>query len=167
MLNYSEGAQHCKLNSARLETSARIILKDEDGTDSFGLLLYYLSYEEIAKAIFCLFVDRKWVTEDFVDYVFKYHEAKIFLFEEIFRSLEIINGKGHLGGAPIGDVLLENFIELHKRVIKEHRRKTMDFVYVGKNNDWKVPSFSLSNIKEIGKKKSYIKYGHLTPFLNL
>ncbi len=40
MVDYAEGTEHCRVNSKGLETSARIILKDEDGTDSFGLFLY-------------------------------------------------------------------------------------------------------------------------------
>ena len=84
MLDYSLGADICARNSRRLETSARIILKDEDGTDSFGLFLYHIAYEEISKALFCYFVHRKWISEEFVEKIFRDHKAKIFLFDEIF-----------------------------------------------------------------------------------
>jgi len=47
VVNYLEGAGLCETNSDRLQTSARIILKDHDGTDPFALFLYYIAYEEM------------------------------------------------------------------------------------------------------------------------
>jgi len=149
MVNYSEGADHCRTNSNRLETTARIILKDEDGTDSFGLFLYHIAYEEMAKAVFCLFVERGWVTKDFVSQIFRRHEAKIFLFEEIFRSFELNKGQGYLGGKKIGEISLEDFMKEHKPNILKHRKKTNDFLYVGNTSPWNVPSVSISNVKDI------------------
>ena len=145
MLNYAKGAEYCKTNSERLETSARIILKDEDGTDSFGLFLYHIAYEEMAKAIFCLFVNRGWIDENFVTPVFRDHRTKIFLFEEIFRSFAVIDGLGYLGGTKLGEKSLYEFIKKHDSNIEKHRKITNDFLYVGKNNDWKVPSLSIPN----------------------
>src|SRR3972149_7721990 len=126
MLDYSEGANHCLTNSSRLETSARIILNDDNGTDSFGLFLYYIAYEEIAKAIFCLFVERGWIKEEFVDKIFRDHRVKIFLFDEIFRSFEVNGGRGYLGGKPLGDISLNDFTKTYESIIKDHRDKTTD-----------------------------------------
>jgi hypothetical protein len=42
MLNYLEGSNHCQLNSDRLQASARIILNNSDGTDSFGLFFMWI-----------------------------------------------------------------------------------------------------------------------------
>ncbi len=148
MVDYFEGANHCKTNSARLETSARIILKDDNGTDSFGLFLYFIAYEEIAKAIFCLFVARGWINEDFVNRIFIDHRTKIFLFDEIFRSFEVNAGKGFLGGKPLGDISLHDFIKFHESIIQEHRDKTKDFLYVDKNDSWNFPLVSIPNVKE-------------------
>ena len=139
MLDYSEGANHCLTNSSRLETSARIILNDDNGTDSFGLFLYYIAYEEIAKAIFCLFVERGWIKEEFVDKIFRDHRVKIFLFDEIFRSFEVNGGRGYLGGKPLGDISLNDFTKTYESIIKDHREKTTDFLYVDKNDSWHIP----------------------------
>lgn len=147
MLNYLEGAEQCKTNSDRLQTSARIILKDKDGTDSFALFLYHIAYEEIAKGIFCLFVHRNWVTEEFVNRVFSDHKTKIFLFEEIFRSFKVLRGQGYLGGKKLGERSFDEFIKEHKSNISKYREITKDFLYVGKNNNWKVPAVSISDIK--------------------
>ena len=159
-LDYSKGAYYCRTNCSRLETSARIILNHQDGTDSFGLYLYYLAYEEMAKGIFCLYVKRGWVTQNFVNEVFKQHEKKIFLFEEIFRSFEIINGVGYLGGKKLGEKSLNDFEIEHKSIIKKHREKTKNLVYVGKNSEWKIPLVSISNIKQ-EEKEIKSKIAHL------
>lgn len=148
MVNYSEGADFCRVNSGRLETSARIILNDKDGTDSFGLFLYHIAYEEISKAIFCLFVERKWVDESFVTKVFQDHKAKIFLFEEIFRSFGVYGGHGHLGGKKLGEKSLDEFIKDHKAKILTHRKTTNDFLYVNKTDKWEVPDLLLKNVRD-------------------
>jgi len=67
MVDYLEGANHCETNSNRLQYSAETILKDDDGTDSFALFLYYIAYEEIAKGVFCLFVHKGYVPEEFYE----------------------------------------------------------------------------------------------------
>ncbi len=147
VVNYLEGANHCETNSDRLQTSARIILRDPDGTDSFGLFLYYIAYEEIAKGIFCLFVDKGYVSEEFVDDVFVRHHPKIALFEEIFRSFAYRDGTVHLGGKRIGEIPLGDFIREHLEKIREHRRITMDFLYVDKGETWKTPQVEISDIE--------------------
>jgi len=148
MLNYLEGANHCESNSDKLQTSARIILKDSNGTDSFGLFLYYIGYEEIAKGIFCLFVHRGYVTEEFVNIVFQQHHPKIALFEEIFRSFEVHAGTCYLQGKKLGEIPLNEFIKDHIKKIQEHRRKTMDFLYVDRGDNWKVPEVEVSDIEK-------------------
>jgi len=149
MVNYLEGAEHCKTNSARLETSAHIILQNDDGTDSFGLFLYYIAYEEIAKAIFCLFVHKGWLQEDFINPVFTDHRTKLFLYEEIFRSLAFSSGEPFLGGARLGEISFDEFIDEHRTAIMEHRNRTKDFLYVGKKEDWEVPQVDISNVNEL------------------
>lgn len=148
MLDFLEGANHCESNSDKLQTSARIILNDANGTDSFGLFLYYIAYEEIAKGIFCLFVHRGYVSEEFVNIVFQQHHPKIALFEEIFRSFAVYDGTCHLGGKKLGEIPLDEFINDHMEKIKEHRRRTMDFLYVDKGDNWKVPVVEIPNIEE-------------------
>lgn len=148
MLDYLSGSEHCRTNSRRLETSARIILKDEDGTDSFALFLYHIAYEEIAKGIFCLFVHRNWINEEFVNRVFEDHRAKIFLYEEIFRSFEVKEGICYLGGKKLGEIPFSDFIAEHRESINSHRRKTMDFLYVDKNSDWIIPEVEFADIDE-------------------
>jgi len=151
MINYLTGALSCETNSDRLQTTARIILKDSNGTDSFALFLYYIAYEEIAKAIFCLFVYKGFVKEEFVDEVFKQHQPKIALFEEIFRSFSFKQGFCYLGGEKLGDIPLEDFVKNHIQKIKEHRTKTMDFIYVDKGDTWKIPSLEISDIDKMEK----------------
>lgn len=152
MVNYLEGAEFCQTNSDRLETSARIILKDEDGTDSFALFLYYIAYEEIAKGIFCLFVHKGYVDEEFITQVFSRHHPKIALFEEILRSFEYKNGTVHLGRKPLGEIPLGEFIHNHLEKIHKHRQTTMEFLYVDKDDPWKIPQVEISDIIEREKK---------------
>lgn len=148
-MDYLQGAEYCYTNSQRLETTARIILKDEEGTDSFALFLLYLAYEEIAKAIFCIFVHKKWVSSEFIDPIFKRHEFKIFLFEEIFRSFRIMHRVGYLGGKRLGEIPLREFEQQYESLISEHRDKTLGFLYVGKQgNTWKYPQVVISNLDE-------------------
>jgi len=148
MLDYLEGAHHCESNSDKLQTSARIILNDSNGTDSFGLFLYYIAYEEIAKGIFCLFVHKGYVSEEFVNSVFEQHHPKIALFEEIFRSFAFYDGACYLGGKKLGEIPLGGFIKSHIDKIREHRKTTMDFLYVDKNETWKVPLVEIPDIKK-------------------
>ena len=141
MLNFLEGADHCLLNSIRLQTTADIITRDEVGTDSFALFLYYMAYEEIAKGVFCLFVHKEYVSDEFVQSVFERHHPKIALFEEILRGFAFYDGNVFLGDRRLGDTQLDDFVSSHLDTIREHRRKTMNFIYVDKDaNTWKVPS---------------------------
>lgn len=148
MLDYFEGAKHCRTNSIRLSTSARILLNDRDGTDSFGLFLYYIAYEEMAKAIFCIFVERGWVDPEFVKPVFADHTAKIFLFDEILHSFEMKDNHAFLGGERLGQKPLEEFIKKYKSSNKQHRKTTNDFLYVDKSSTWKTPLVSISTKKK-------------------
>jgi len=148
-LNYLEGAELCHTNSARLETSARIIVKDEDGTDAFGLFLYYIAYEEMAKALFCLFVHKGWISEDFIKPVFIDHKAKIFLFDEFFRTFELIDGRGFLRGKPLGDVSFSNFKKQYENESQKHRNFTNDLLYVDRiDNNWVFPKLEMKNFAE-------------------
>ena len=147
-LDYKEGSEHCRLNSDRLSTTARIIKKSEDGTDSFALFLYSLSYEEMSKSVWCLFVDRGWVSESFIKKVFRWHDSKIFLFDEMFRSFKVVHGQGYLGGAKLGDIVLENFVSKHKQMIEQYRERTKNFIYVGKKNSWETPKFNIENFDD-------------------
>ena len=148
MLDYFEGANHCRTNSRRLSTSARILLKDRDGTDSFGLFLYHIAYEEMAKAVFCLFVERGWVNPEFVKPVFADHKAKIFLFDEIFCSFEMKDNHAFLGGERLGQKSLEEFMKKYESSNKQHRKITNDFLYVNKGNIWKIPSVQIQSKKQ-------------------
>lgn len=154
LVDYLEGANYCETNSDRLQTTARIILNDSDGTDSFALFLYHIAYEEIAKGIFCLFVHKRYVSEEFVNSVFVHHQPKIALFEEIFRSFAFYEGYCYLGGKKLGEIPLDDFVREHIKKIREHRKETMDFLYVDKNDNWKVP---LVEIPDIQKKENEIK----------
>lgn len=147
MVDYLEGADHCESNSDKLQATARIILDDSNGTDSFALFLYYIAYEEIAKGIFCLFVHRGYVCEEFIEQVFVRHHPKIALFEEIFRSFAYKDKTVHLGGKRLGEIPLGDFIRKHLEKIHDHRQITMDFLYVGKGESWKVPVVEISDIE--------------------
>ncbi len=147
MVDYLEGANHCEVNSDRLQISARIILKDEDGTDYFALFLYYIAYEEIAKGVFCLFVHKGYVSDEFVESVFEQHHPKIALFEEILRSFGFREGSVFLGGRRLGEIPLSDFIRSHIDKIRQHRETTMDFLYVDNTDPWKVPLVEISDIE--------------------
>jgi len=149
VIDYSIGAENCYTNSERLQTSARILLKNEDGTESFALFLFYIAYEEIVKAIFCLFLHKKWITKEYADPIFKHHEKKIFFYDEFFRSFQLKERRGYLGGKKLGDVPLADFQKIHASAISKHRKKTKDFLYVGLDgNDWKSPLYSIPNLEQ-------------------
>ena len=145
LIDYYEGAINCKTNSDRLSTSARIILNDSTRTDSFGFFLYHIAYKEMSKAIFCLFVDRGWVGPDFIKVVFAEHNAKIFLFDEIFRSFEMKDNRAYLGGEMLGQRPLSEFMKENKSLNRQHRKITNDFLYVNKGDMWSVPLVSVPN----------------------
>lgn len=154
MVDYLEGSNHCESNSDKLQATARIILNDSNGTDSFALFLYFIAYEEIAKGIFCLFVHKGYVPEEFITQVFTRHHPKIALFEEVFRSFEYKDGTVHLGGKRLGEIPLGDFINEHLEKIHEHRQTTMEFLYVDKGEPWKVPEVE---IQDIERKENQIK----------
>ena len=148
--DFKEGVNICETNSMRLSTSARIIINNkEHGTNSFGLYLLYMSYEEIAKAIFCFFIDKGWVKYEFVKDVFKKHQAKVFLFEEFFSSFSLNDGVVYLGGKKLGEISLDEFIKKYQSEIQQHRIDTMKFLYVEPDgNKWHIPYESITDIKE-------------------
>jgi len=156
-MDYKIGTQLCYDNANRLETSARIILKNEDGTDSFALFLMYMAYEEMAKSLFCTFVNKKWISEEFIEPVFRIHDFKIFLYDEIFRSFSVKDGVGYLGGEKLGTITLRDFQKQHEKNIKIHTAKKLALLYVGKSDsEWNFPKVDIpeidSEIKLIKKK---------------
>ena len=159
MLNYLKGTKICESNSDRLAASGRIIINDDNGTKAFGLFLLYMAYEEIAKAIFCFFIHKGWITPSFADKVFINHKPKIFLLDEFFKSFEVKNGIPYLGGKKLGLITLNRFITQYNKKIQTHRNLTNQLLYVGRNNDWHIPT---RDIKKIMKKKGYIETKILT-----
>ena len=165
-MDYSKGAEHCLNNHLRLITSANFIFNDEDGTDSFGLYLYYIAFEEISKAIFCLFVEKKWVSVDFIKTIFEDHKPKVLLYDEIFQSFKIKKGIPYLDNKPLGEIPLEDFIKKHKTHIRLHRNELTDFVYVRPDEtDWHLPHNT--NDLEIKKRRINSKINDLGNFYHL
>ena len=154
MLNYLRGVRICENNSNRLATSGQIIINDNNGTNAFGLFLLYIAYEEMAKAIFCFFIHKGWITPQFANQVFKDHKPKIFLLDEFFQSFELRRGVPHLGGNILGQITLNKFIVKHKQKIKDHRDITNQLLYVNKNGNWHIP---VRDIKNFSRKKSEIE----------
>jgi len=115
----------------------------------------YMAYEEIAKAVFCTFAHKKWVTKEFIDPIFRIHDFKVFLFEEILRSFKVVNGIGYLGGEKLGSITLRDFQKIHEKNINVHRKKTLSLLYVDKSDsDWNFPQ---SKIPDIDKEVKQIK----------
>ena len=153
MLDYFEGSRKCRINSIRLETSARIILNDHNGTDSYGLFLYHIAYEEIAKAVYCLLIHfGKIKNEEFTKPVFRDHESKIILFDKIFNSdsFSMVQGVAHIDGIPINDMKLRDMNKEHEKRLKKLRTETMDLLYVDREEGkWKNPDVDMTYIKNL------------------
>jgi len=154
MLNYLKGAKICENNSDRLATSGRIIIKDHDGTKAFGLFLLYMAYEEMAKAIFCFFIHKRWITPSFANQVFTHHQPKIILLDEFFKSFEVQNGIPYLGGKKLGQISLNRFIDKNYKKIQTHRTLTNQLIYVNRYDGWHIP---VRDIKKVMKKKKDIE----------
>ena len=155
MLDYLEGSRKCKTNSERLETSARIILNDNNGTDSFGLFLYHIAYEEIAKAVYCLLIHYgKIKNEEFIKPKFRDHEAKIILFDKIFNSnsFSILGGVARFDDLPIDSIQLRDLNKEYSKKLEKHRTETMDLLYVDREEKkWKNPNLRIKDIKKLEK----------------
>jgi len=153
VLDYLEGSRKCKTNSERLETSARIILDDNDGTDSFGLFLYHIAYEEIAKAVYCLLIHSgKIKNEEFIKPIFRDHEAKIILLDKIFNSnsFSILDGVACFDDLPIDSIRLRDLTKEYSKKLEKHRTETMDLLYVDREEKkWKNPNLIIKDIKKL------------------
>jgi len=151
-MNYKKGANVCDVNAQRLRATAKIIIEDEDGTNSFALYLYGVANEELAKSIWCLFVHRGWVNESFIKKIFSWHHTKLFLLEEMLESFSVVDGKGLLGGQELGTISLEEFVDKHEDLIEEYRKRAKDFLYVARKDVWQAPEFYLDNFDELFEK---------------
>jgi len=147
-VDYLEGMQHCRDNSGRLSASARIIIDDSNGTDPYGLFLLNIAFEEMGKAIFCFFIHKGWVEYDFVKSIFKRHETKIFILDEIIKSFSLVDGVLFLGGKKMGEKSLDEFIQNYSSEIGTFREDTMNYLYVKPNgNKWHIPAESIKDLK--------------------
>jgi AbiV family abortive infection protein len=122
-MDYKKGANICNVNAQRLRTTAKIIIGDENGTNSYALYLYGVANEELAKSIWCLFVHKDWVDESFIQQIFSWHHTKLFLLEEMLESVSVVDGKGLLGGQELGIIPLKEFVDKHEDLIEESRKQ--------------------------------------------
>jgi len=149
VVDFLEGMKICRTNSERLGASGRIIINDSNGTDPYGLFLLNIAFEEMGKAIFCFFIHKGWVEYDFVKSIFKRHETKIFILDEIIRSFSLVHGILFLGGKKMGEKSLDEFIQNHSSEIATFREDTMNYLYVKPNGDnWHIPAESIKDLKE-------------------
>jgi len=148
-VDFLQGMEICKNNSERLAASGRIIIDDSNGTDPYGLFLLHIAYEELAKAVFCFFIHKGWFNYDFVKSIFKKHESKIFILNELLVSFALQGGVAFLGGKETGDIKLDEFIQNHSATISIYREDTKNFLYVRPDGThWHDPASSIKRIPE-------------------
>jgi len=102
-----------------------------------ALFLRYTTFEELQKAIFCMLVHRGFMDKEQIIPVFYRHEAKIILFEKIFKtgSLTIMDNEFFLDGIPFKKLDFKKIIEDMKEFGKEYMNKRNDCLFVRPSKD--------------------------------
>ena len=98
----------------------------------YGLFLLYTSFEELQKAIFCMFAHRGFINKEQILPIFSRHEAKIILFEKIFRSskgLSIYNNEFSLDGIPLKDLDFKKIVDENLDFARSYMDKRNDCLY--------------------------------------
>lgn len=121
-----------KHNSIVLKDTAKLTYQNTKNR-IHGLSLQYTSFEELQKGIFCLLVHRGFMKKEQIIPVFSRHEAKIILFETIFKSkfgLVIQNDEFFLDGKSLKKLDFEQIIKKNQKFGKEYMNKRNDCLYV-------------------------------------
>ncbi|MBM3910793.1 MAG: hypothetical protein FJ356_04005 [Thaumarchaeota archaeon] len=138
-------------NSIVLKNNSNRIYKDHQG-EKHGLFLLYTAFEELQKAIFCLFVHRGFMNKEQVLPIFSKHEAKIIIFEKIFRSskgLSIYNNEFSLDGIPLKNLNFTKIIEENQDFGRSYMDKRNDCLYSRPDiNGYHTPSIKSDIEKE-------------------
>lgn len=119
-------------NAIVMKDTAKLTSKDPK-TRIHGLSLQYTSFEELQKAIFCMFVHRGFMNKGQIFPIFSRHEAKIILFEKIFKTktgLVINNNDFFLDGVSLKELDFEKIINENQNFAREYMKKRNDCLYV-------------------------------------
>jgi len=138
-MNYSKIAKACFDNSTKLTESANILFKHKK--HELGLFTLLTSLEELQKAIFCLFVHRRWSLPSLISLVFSDHEVKATLFYEMFvaRTFAVYDNMGFLNGKPINKINLKDLVYKHKQEVSKHKSLREGCLFVNKHGILDVP----------------------------
>jgi AbiV family abortive infection protein len=118
-------------NSIILKNNANRVFKDQQA-EKHGLFFLYTAFEELQKAIFCLFVHRGFMNKEQILPIFWKHESKIILFEKIFRSskgLSIYNNEFSLDGILLKNLDFKTIIAENEIFGKNYMEKRNECLY--------------------------------------
>lgn len=118
-------------NSIILKNNANLLFQNQNQI-RHGLFLLYTAFEELQKAIFCMFVHRGYMTKEQILPIFSKHEAKIILFEKIYKSpkgLSIENNEFFLDGMPLRALDFKKLIEENENFGRDYMDKRNDCLY--------------------------------------
>ena len=138
----------CRHNAIVLRDSANRAFENNH-SKNHAIFLLHTAFEELQKAIFCLFVHRGFMTPSQIAPIFSKHEAKIILFEKIFHSpnFYIKKGRFYLDDTLLLDLNFKKLIEDNRDFGRDYMEKRNDCLYVRPDKDGNcyTPSRTLVN----------------------
>ncbi len=123
-------------NSIVLNDHAKLAFEHQKNRKQ-GLFLRYTAFEELQKAIFCMLVHRGFMNKEQIFPVFFKHDAKIILFERIFKTsgLVIEDNEFFLDKIPLKKLDFNKILEDNKDFGGEYMDKRNDCLYVRPSRD--------------------------------
>lgn len=135
---YDKGAFHCEMNAISLAYYSSDLLYKERNK-GHAIYLLHIAYEEMTKAIYCKLVSLGFVEQEEIDYVFKYHEPKVILFDKLFGGDVIATKDGiQFKEWKITKETLKNLRKERSEEIDEYTKFKLSCLYVDRENDWQL-----------------------------
>lgn len=150
---YAKGAFHCRMNSISLAYhSSNLLYKERN--KGHAVYLLHIAYEEMTKAIYCKLVSLGFLEPEEIDYIFKYHEPKVVLFDKLFGG-DVIATKDGITFKE-WKITKESLKELRKersKDVEEYTKFKLSCLYVDRDNDWQLTDRIPINILETKKQE--------------
>jgi len=138
--DYLFGAEESKKNAIQLRNNANT-LSHHEVMKPLAIFTMYTAIEEIQKGIFCLFAHKKLMPKSIISNIFSDHEAKSFLFYEIFKgNIRVENHQVMVSGKKFTSDTLKALKKKHKRRHQIRMAERNNGIYVGRKDKWLLPS---------------------------